>query len=37
MENEMTELQLPGMALQRQHTGVAAGIGMFGECVDQRK
>lgn len=37
MENEMTKLQLPGVALQWQHTGLAAGIGMFGEFVDQRK
>lgn len=37
MENEMTKLQLPGMALQWQHTGLAAGIGMFREFVDQRK
>ena len=37
LENEMTNLQLPGMALQWQHTGLAAGIGMSGEFVDQRK
>lgn len=37
MENEIVKLQLTGMALHWQHTDLAAGIGMFGESVDNRK
>lgn len=37
MESEMAKLQLPEMALQWQHTGLAAGTGVFGEFVDPRK
>lgn len=37
MENEIVTLQLTGMALQWQHTDLAAGIGMFGEFVDNRQ
>lgn len=37
MENEIVKLQLTGMALQWKHTDLAAGIGMFGESVDNRK
>lgn len=36
MENEMTELHLPGMAFQWQHIDLAADISMFWEFVNQR-